>query len=49
MNNNLRFIITILLITMIILFVLTDKGLVIASATAVGLLNYWFGSSKTDP
>lgn len=49
--NNERFGITILLIIMIIVFVLTDKGLVIASATAVGISNYWFGSrkTKTDP
>lgn len=46
--NNKRFGITILLIIMVIVFVLMDKGLVIASATAVGISNYWFGSRKTD-
>jgi len=46
--NNKRFGITILLIIMIIVFVLMDKGLVIASTTAVAILNYWFGSRKTE-
>lgn len=34
---------------MIINFVLMNKGLVIASATAMGISNYWFGSGKTGP
>ncbi|KLU67845.1 hypothetical protein DEAC_c02520 [Desulfosporosinus acididurans] len=45
MEDNKRFVISILLITMIIIFVVIDKGIVIASTTAVGILNYWFKSN----